>query len=758
MRKNIYKLVLPAALVASLMVSGCNKTNNNQDITIESDSDSMASASSSSDEDKVSTVTVADYEDEDFDEDYDEQTSTIITLSNKITSSDNVTVSDSIVTITKGGTYILTGSANAQIVVDSEDDELVKLVLNDASITYDEDSPIYIKSAKKTVITLAKNTTNTITDTSTHEESTDKDGANTDAAIYSKDPVTINGEGSLTINCTNANGLTSKDYLVITNGNININAGNNGLKGKDYILIKDCTLVIDSANDAIKSTNSKDTSLGYINIDGGDITITADGDCIQAETDVYINGGTFSLTTADGNYEVKTGNDDFMGGMMGNKGDMQMPSGDMQLPTNENGEIDTSNMPDNMPMPDGGQMQLPTNENGEIDTSNMPQDMQMPNGEQMQLPTNENGEIDTSNMPQDMQMPNGEQMQPPTNESGEIDTSNMPNGESVSNFDPNNQQGNMQMPNDPNNNKNQTELVSSEASSNENSDTTTTTEDESTSQKGIKATCNIVINGGTFTLNTADDAIHSNQTVTINNSPTFTIATGDDGIHADDTLTINNGIINITKCYEGLEACDIVINDGDISIVASDDGINASDGNQTSSTPMMGLNSGTSATLTFNGGNVYVNASGDGLDSNGYIYQNGGTVIVDGPTSDGDAAIDYDREYVITGGSLMAAGSSGMAQSVSDTSTQNAVIVYLSTRYEANTEVSLVDESGNEILSFTPNKSYNCLQFSSSDMKTNSTYKVSIDGTEVENVTITGVTNTAGTATNTMGGGFGGRR
>lgn len=664
MRKNFYKIVLPAALIAALMASGCGKSNSDSasnQTTIAADSQTVTAADGNEEEENVSTVEVAEYEDSDFDEDYDESTATIITLSDTITvSGDNASVKDNIVTITAGGTYIITGTGNGQIVVDSEDKKIVRLVMKNATLTSDSDSPIYIAQAKKTIVTLAAGTTNQITDTASHEESTDENAINTDAAIYSKDSITINGSGSLTINCTNANGLTSKEHLVITNGTLNITAGNNGLKGKDYVLINNGDITIDSANDGIKSTNTKDTSLGYISIDGGNITINSDGDCIQAETDLYINGGTFTLTSADGNYEVKSGSDMPGGGMMGGG---QRP--DNILPSNSSDSSVT--------MPDAANQKTP--------------------------------------------------------DSVTSDTSNTTNG-GTSN---------------------------SSNSSTDSSDSTT--EDESTSQKGLKASCNIVISGGTLNINTADDAIHSNQTVTYNNA-TSTIATGDDGIHADNTLTINNGTINITKCYEGLEAYEITINDGDIDIVANDDGINASDSSvsTTSTEPqvgMSGMDNGT-AVLNIKGGNIYVNASGDGLDANGYIYQSGGYVIVDGPTSDGDGALDYDQTYEITGGVLMTAGSSGMAQNVSDSSTQGSVIVYLPERYDGGKKVSLTDDSGNELLSFTPAKSFNCIQFSSSDIVTGGTYKILIDGTEVESFTADTTVNTAGTATSTMGGGQGG--
>lgn len=701
MRKNFYKTVLPAALIAALMSSGCGKSNSDSasnQTTIASDSQTVTAADGNEEEEKVSTVEVAEYEDSDFDEDYDESSATIITLADTITvSGDNASVKDNIVTITAGGTYIITGTGNGQIVVDSEDKEIVRLVMKNATLTSDSDSPIYIAQAKKTIVTLAAGTTNQITDTASHEESTDENAINTDAAIYSKDSITINGSGSLTINCTNANGLTSKDHLVIANGTLNITAGNNGLKGKDYVLINNGDITIDSANDGIKSTNTKDTSLGYISIDGGNITINSDGDCIQAETDLYINGGTFTLTSADGNYEVKSGSDMPGGGMIGGG---QRPD-NMQAPGNNTQTPDSTAQAH----ADGNS----TNSNEQNNNSAQPPE----------LPSNSSDSSVT--------MP--DTANPKTPDSVTSDTSNTTN-EGTSN---------------------------SSNSSTDSSDTTT--EDESTSQKGLKASCNIVISGGTLNINTADDAIHSNQTITYNNA-TSTIATGDDGIHADNTLTINNGTINITKCYEGLEAYEITINDGDIDIVANDDGINASDSSvsTTSTEPQMGMggmDNGT-AVLNIKGGNIYVNASGDGLDANGYIYQSGGYVIVDGPTSDGDGALDYDQTYEITGGVLMTAGSSGMAQNVSDSSTQGSVIVYLSERYDGGKKVSLTDDSGNELLSFTPAKSFNCIQFSSSDIVTGGTYKILIDGTEVESFTADTTVSTAGTATNTMSGGQGG--
>lgn len=279
------------------------------------------------------------------------------------------------------------------------------------------------------------------------------------------------------------------------------------------------------------------------------------------------------------------------------------------------------------------------------------------------------------------------------------------------------------------------------------------------SAKGLKSKNIINIIGGIFTLNTSDDAIHSNNYVGIKNV-SLNISSGDDGIHADTELVIDSGNIDITKSYEGLESSNITINSGNVNVVTTDDGVNVAGGNDSSSYGRPGENNNNSTSdnkLVINGGIIYVNSKGDGLDSNGSIYMYGGNVIVEGPTDNGNGALDYDGEFVVDGGTLIAVGSQGMLQGISSNSKQNNIIAYLD-NMDSNVKISITDSDNNEIISFTPSKSYASLVVSSNKLKTNETYNIVIDGNNYKTFTINSTTTTIGTSnSNGMNGMRGGR-
>lgn len=500
-------------------------------------------------------------------------------------------VKNSKITITKAGVYVVSGKLdNGQIIVDVQDKGTVRLVLNGVQINCADNAPIYLKNAGKTIISLQEGTENIISDGTKYvlsDASTDEPNA----AIFSKDNLTINGTGKLTVYGNYNNGITSKDDLKITGGNIRIYSADDGIMGRDIVAVKEGSITVESKGDAIKSTNDTDTtSKGYVALEGGTFDIKAGKDGIHGKTSVLITGGEYTISSGGGSANGVTKISD----------DRQGPWG-----------------------------------------------------------------------------------------------------------------------------KNQ-----------QNTAIAKTTEEESNSAKAIKATADVAISGGTFKIDSADDAIHSNNSVTIAGGD-ITITSGDDGIHADSAILAKGGKINITKSYEGIESAVVTISEGEIHVTASDDGINIAGGNDGSS--MNGrpgqnnINSTSNNRLNINGGYLAVNSMGDGLDANGSIYMTKGTVVVSGPTANNNGALDYDGTFEMTGGFLIAAGSSGMAQAPSEQSTQNSIIMTYPQTQQAGTIVNLKDSKGNTLATFAPKKNYQTVVISSPELKKNSVYTLYSGGSSSGN-------------------------
>ncbi|MCD8326462.1 MAG: carbohydrate-binding domain-containing protein [Lachnospiraceae bacterium] len=283
------------------------------------------------------------------------------------------------------------------------------------------------------------------------------------------------------------------------------------------------------------------------------------------------------------------------------------------------------------------------------------------------------------------------------------------------------------------------------------------------SAKALKGGTKVTVSGGSFTIDSYDDAVHSNGSVVITGG-TFEIASGDDGIHGDASLEISGGTINISDCYEGLEANQISISGGDITLTAYDDGLNANGGSTASGFGMGGQNSSASSTsddfptLRITDGSIVVNAGGDGLDSNGDIIIEGGLVIVNGPTDSQNGAIDSGSEYggtcTISGGTLLALGSSGMAEGFASSSEQCSFMVTMTASFSAGDGLTVTDSGGNVIYQYTITKSGSSVVFSSPDLTLGATYTLTVGSQSVE-VTLNSVSTTTrgGSQTTTTPGG-----
>ena len=572
--------------VLLLAVLGCNAAACSSDSSISDVENTQNSETASTSEDGkivTSRLDTSDmFSDQDKEIGYDETQSVSIELAdNGITATaDTVGISDSIVTIKDEGTYILTGTlSDGQVVIDA-DGKKVQLVLNGVDITSKSSAAIYVKAADKVFITLADKSENKLT---TSAEYVAIDDNNIDAVIFSKDDITLNGEGTLAVTSKAGNAITSKNDLKVTSGTYTLEAAGHGLEAKDSIRVAGGEISITSSKDGLHSENSDEADKGYVYIAGGTMDITSEGDGIDASYIVQIDSGKMKIVSGGGSANA--------------------PAHTQQQPQRD--------------------------------------------GQRRGRPTEGQNSADGQTAPE-----------------------------------------------------------------------TTETED-TVSTKGIKSDSVIFLNNGELDIDSVDDGIHANGSIEVADG-TYAIAAGDDGIHADEVLLISGADIDITKSYEGLEGKTITINDGDINIVSSDDGLNAAEGSTNNS---MRSASSENCWIEINGGSLYVNADGDGIDSNGNMTINAGDIKVDGPSNSGNAAIDFGdgAKAYINGGSLIAVGGSGMVEAF-DSSSKQAMMSIQVADSNITGEVVLSDSDGNVIISYTPAKEYNCVQISTAELEKGKTY------------------------------------
>lgn len=631
-------------LTLSIAFSGCADTSAAEPLPTENDSSAVDSLVGGEDENTVTAMNISgviteyDYKAKDTNADWSAADSTAITLNgdSAVINGGGATAEGSVITISEAGTYVLTGTlSDGQIRIEATSADDVRLVLNGVTISSSTSAAVYSVLADKTVIILADETVNNVSDGAEYVYNDNEDEPN--AAIFAKDKLAITGSGTLNVTGNFNNGIGTKDDLVITGGTINITAVNDGVRGRDAVAINSGDITISAGGDGIKSNNDTDGAKGYIVIDGGSFDITAGGDAIQAETSLTVAGGSFEIETGGGSAEAP----ERQGGKSNGGAWMTMPE-DMQPP-------EGFTFPDGMTPPENGSMS------------------------------------EAFEFPEDMQPPEGF-------EQWESDDSDMDDTETVS-------------------------------------------------MKGLKGGAYVVIAGGTFEIDTYDDGVHSNGSIVITGG-TLLIQSGDDGIHADAGVTIDGGTVDIRKCYEGIEGTTVDLNGGAISVVAADDGINASDGSGMT-TAANGMNgrggmfvANESCYIRVTGGEIKISSGADGFDSNGHLYIDGGSIEVHSDAEGPEDALDADGTVIINGGTVTTAGGTGVYHAPSSDGTQNTIVTVFSEKQTAGAVVSLRDSDEKTVLEITAQRDFTMITLSSAELEADKTYGLYLNGEKLCDVTI----------------------
>mgnify|MGYP001743980281 FL=1 len=308
-KSNMIKSATSITLLAALALTGCSatSTSNASASSATSTSASSTSGTTSKVADSFSTDVKSGAklaEDTHYsakDLTWDSSSEVTIDLSNP-TATDGVTVSDGVITITKAGNYKLTGTYEGQIKVEAADSDMVRLILNNATITNSTGAAINVVEADEVVIYTASGTTNTVSDGSSYSDTA---SGSPDAAIYSKSDLTLAGEGTLKVEGKYEEGIHTSDGLVIASGTLEVNAANTGIKGKDYVDILDGTITVTATKDGIKATNDTDGNRGWVRLSGGTVNISAGDDGFKAERVLEISGGTLNITQANEGIEAQ---------------------------------------------------------------------------------------------------------------------------------------------------------------------------------------------------------------------------------------------------------------------------------------------------------------------------------------------------------------------------------------------------------------------------------------------------------------------
>lgn len=483
-----------------------------------------------------------------------------------------VSVKDNCITISAGGTYRLSGKlTKGQVLVTGS--EKVKLYLDGVEITSPSGPALVCTNEKRTILSLAKGSQNILTDSADNAD-TEINGCNVSAcALFAQDKLTINGSGSLTVTGSSVDGIVCKDDLKLVNGTITVEAAQDGVKGKDCVAMFGADLNVTAGNDGIKSTESNDDTKGFLQLEQGSATVQAGGDCLQAETLVWIADGTYHLTSSGMAVNTETGEVNSSKGIHCG-GDVEIAGGKLTIDAAEDGVNCT------------GSLELQA---GEVDVTSAEDGIQADgdltvSGGAVTITTT--GTVAAS--AQDDFQPN--------------------------NFGGGNFGGNGNIP--PDNADNRQNAAASDASAipaaamQSTADSSTdagasaaaamTTAAEDATSKGIKCGGNLTMSGGSCTIDSTDHAVHAAGTAVFSGT-TLEITSDNKGISSHGDLEISGGDITIHSCTEGVESkAEMTISGGNVRILdASDDGLNT--GGSDSGSYAMTITGGTLLALSSKG-------------------------------------------------------------------------------------------------------------------------------------------------------------
>ncbi|MDY3049071.1 MAG: carbohydrate-binding domain-containing protein [Rothia sp. (in: high G+C Gram-positive bacteria)] len=289
------KTLTSVALLGTLTLAGCSAgsqaSNSSLSVSISGSSASATAVATASGSTVASIISYDTHYDTD-DLSWDASTEVSIDLSNP-TATEGVSVENGVISITAAGNYRLTGTLeDGQVLVAAGEEDVVRLILNGASISNKDGAAINAQSANETIIYTAAGSSNSVTDGSSYAATGTEDP---DAALYAKTDLTLAGEGSLTVTGNYGDGIASGDGLTIAGGSITVTAADDGIKGKDYLDILGGSIDVTATADGMKATNDTDAERGWVRLLEGEIKISAGDDGFKSERELEIAGGSLTI-------------------------------------------------------------------------------------------------------------------------------------------------------------------------------------------------------------------------------------------------------------------------------------------------------------------------------------------------------------------------------------------------------------------------------------------------------------------------------